>query len=242
MSDHIDIALGAILLGSLLLYKGFIALREKRLISNIPTSNIRSVAMGLAEIKASVCETEEPLTAPISGRDCVHYSCKIQEYKRSKNRSYWKTVRTLEEGRYFYVRDDTGAVLVDSQGASIDISPSATRRGTDQSVQRFLEERGVDYSGLFGIRKKMRVIEHILYPGQPLYIMGTAKDNPHVEDASVPQGYRDVMIGKGKHEEYFVISDKKEKDLLGAKKRWSLGIWAGPVLIVGGLWLLWAML
>lgn len=240
MSNHVEIAGYCIIGGGLLSYKGFRELTEYRMIKNIPSSNIRSVAMGLCEIKGVVCETEEPLTAPLSQTTCVYYKCEIQEYQTRRKRSRWVTIHQIRDGRYFYVKDETGHVLIDTDKADLDISPGGTysiRRDGDE-VTDFLEDQGISYKGLLFGNKKIRVKEYLLYPGKPLYIMGTAQDNPHVEDASQAEGYKDVMIGKGKNQKFFLISEKKEKDLLGAKKLWIAGIFLGPPLIAAGLWIL----
>ena len=239
MSDHHNVALASVASGAFFLYQGFVALKERNLIRNIPTSKIRSAAMGLVELKGTACETQEPLTAPVSNKECVYYSYKIQKYRSSKHGGHWRTLKHGSEGNYFWLRDDTGTVLVDTSGAKIKLSVSATKhvRNAKPELLEFIKSKGVNYQGLLGT-KNMRVVETIIYPGQPLYVMGTAKDNPHVDDATVTEGFRDLMIGQGEHYKYFLITNKKEKDLLRTRELKILGLLAGPFLIVGGLWML----
>ena len=67
---------------------GFLSFRWKRLIENIPTSKIRSIAMGLVEISGRVVKSKNNnLKSPFSQNDCVYYKCTIEEYRRSGKHS-----------------------------------------------------------------------------------------------------------------------------------------------------------
>ncbi|MBW2968259.1 hypothetical protein KY362_07270, partial [Candidatus Woesearchaeota archaeon] len=63
--------------GIYLFIKGFSWFRLKRMVENIPTSKIRSLAMGLVEIYGSVVLFEDKvLKSPFTGKDCVYYKYK----------------------------------------------------------------------------------------------------------------------------------------------------------------------
>ena len=57
--------------GLLMFYSGLKKLQRDRLIANIPTSKIRSMAMGIVELYGTIQPYEETLTAPFSGKECV---------------------------------------------------------------------------------------------------------------------------------------------------------------------------
>ena len=209
---------------AVLLWAGFRKLREMRLVKNIPTSKIRSIAMGLVETKGSICETQQPLTSPITKKECVYYSWKIEEEVRENKRTRWRTIRTKSEGNYFWMQDETGEVLVQLKGATIDtdsVYRSYRRRRTPLSpeVEEFLDAQGISRDGWFN-QKKLRITEETLYPHQSIYVMGTAKDNPYVEDATQTQGHKDVMIAAGEQESFFFISDKPEHKII-RKMKWT---------------------
>ena len=88
----------------------------------------------------------------------------------------------------------------------------------------------------------MRFQEYLIEPKNKLYIIGTADDNPFVEDASVEHGVKDIMIQKGKNEKMYFISDKPEKDLIKTFK-WKIigGLLGGGILIVISLAILFFM-
>ena len=70
--------------GSVSLFYGFSRLKKYMLINNTPTSKIRSVAMGLVEIKGSVV-AKDTLKTPFSNQDCIYYEYEVREYRRHLN-------------------------------------------------------------------------------------------------------------------------------------------------------------
>ena len=229
-----------IIFGIVLLIWGLISFRVKRLIENIPTSKMRSIAMGLVEIYGEVVPSKDNiLKSPFTNKDCVYYKYSIQELRSSGKNTYWATVDQGEEHRVFYLKDETGSVLVDPTGAKIETpvdNKIDSRWGHDppQVAKDFLAKRNIKWEGfLFGINKTMKYIESFIAPGDKLYIMGTADDNPYVKDASTEKSVEDIMITKGKFEKFYYISDKREDAVLFKFKAKTYGgIISGSILII----------
>ena len=225
--------------GIVIFILGLVWFRQRRMIENIPTSKIRSLAMGLAEVYGQVVPNKILLKGPFSSDDCVYYKYQVQELRHTKNSSYWATIKKGEERVNFYLKDETGSVLVDPNGASIDIAKDhefGSGWGSDppQKVLQFLEEKGVRHESFFGMNKQMRFMESSIEPGDKLYVLGTAGDNPFVEEATAKHSAEDVMMQKGRFERFYYISDKAEKDILSRLMWKSLGgIFGGIALIVG---------
>ncbi len=235
-----------LVLGLWLFFYGLKSIKKKRLIENIPTSKIRSLAMGLVEVFGSVMPAEKKiLKSPFTNKDCVYYKYTVEEYKSSGKHSSWVMRKKDDERVPFYIKDDTGMVLVDPKGAKMDIpidNEFYSRWGTDppEQVKKFLKSQNLKYEGmLLGINRKMRYREYFVEPKDDLYIIGTAKDNPFTEEGTAKKGMEDVMIGKGKNERIFFISDKQEKTLLTALKLKSAGgLIGGGLLFIGSLTLI----
>jgi len=222
-TSTIGIVIGILFLiiGIILFVFGIFSLKWKRLIENIPTSKIRSIAMGLVEINGSVVPVKgQVLRSPFSQKDCVYYTYQIDRLVSSGKSSHWQTIKSGKEIRYFYLKDETGMVLVNPAGAKIEIPRDnmfKSSMGQDPPVASipFLIANNVSYEGpLFGINYTMRYIEHFIAPGDMLYIMGTASDNPFMEETKAEIGSQDIMIKKGKHEKIYYITDKSEYDVL----------------------------
>ena len=73
--------------GVFLFIKGFQWNKTLRLIKDTPTSKVRSLAMGFAEIFGTVVKPKQALKTPFSNKACVYYTYQIQELRSSgKNR------------------------------------------------------------------------------------------------------------------------------------------------------------
>jgi len=219
-----DFTIGGIIFtifGIVLFFFGLYIFRFKRLIENIPTSKIRSIAMGLVEIFGqAVASKNNILKSPFTNNDCVYYKYNIDEYRSTGKSAHWVTIKKGEERRLFYLKDETGHVLINPQKAKISIKRdncfhSGLGKDPPENVKSFLRFKNVAYEGfLFGINKKMRYIESYIAVGDNVYIMGTAADNPFVEEASAETGVDDIVIQKGKHDKLFYITDRSETKLL----------------------------
>jgi hypothetical protein len=218
---------------------GLYLFKKKRLIEDIPTSKIRSIAMGLVEIYGKIVPADKILTSPFTQKNCVYYRYLIERLENSEKSSKWVKIKEGEDRTLFYLQDETGKVLVDPKGAEIDIPPSfefTSGIGKDppQQIKNFLQANKISFEGFLGINKTMRFREYILEPNNNLYIMGTAGDNPFMEEGWAQTGIEDVMIQKG--ENIYYISDKSEKEVV-KRLGWQsvLSILGGALLIVFGV-------
>jgi len=121
------VALIGLGLGIYFFFAGFRELKSKRIIQNIPTSKINTGAVGTnVEVTGRiVCEKDQIVHAPISGRPCAFYSIEIQRWERNRsyrgsslgshnsrtgfNRGRWVTVESFNSGKGFFIDDRSGA-------------------------------------------------------------------------------------------------------------------------------------
>lgn len=170
---------GAIL-GIYLFWSGFRKLRFKRMILNTPLSRIRGASIGLVEVNGTPTGPSI-LTAPVTGDPCFYYRVQAWQWTQSGDKHAWKSV--LEESLYvpFFLEDSTGRVLVDPQGADMDVHRSfvdevgaslfRTPELVPPHLRDFLVKRGlVPYD-------KIKIEEHIIREGFPLFVFGTLGEN-----------------------------------------------------------------
>jgi hypothetical protein len=200
---------------------GFYNFNKMRLIEGMPTSKIRSVAMGFVELHGSVKSINQSvLLSPFTVKNCVYYKYIVDEWRSTGKSSSWVTIARDEKRIPFYLQDETGKVKVYPNGAKIEVKKSyqiQSGLGKDppESVKRFLSSKNLRFEGiLFGINKKMRYTEYKIELDDELYILGTAADNPFVSDTTAIKGEDDIIIRKGAHEKKFFISDRSEKQIL----------------------------
>ena len=199
--------------------------------------------MGLVEIFGEVIPVKgQVLRSPFSQKDCVYYRYHIDELRSTGKNTHWVTIKKGEEIRYFYLKDETGMVLINPVNAKIDIPldnvfKSGVGKDPPATALPFLYANQVKYEGfLFKINKTMRYTEYFIAPKDKLYIMGTATDNPFVKEASTVKGVEDIIIKKGDHEKFYYISDKHENMILKRLRLIVLcGFVFGSLLIIIGL-------
>ncbi|MGO9126285.1 MAG: hypothetical protein ACLP6G_15545 [Terriglobales bacterium] len=175
--------------GVYLFYHGFQLLQRKRLIMNTPSSKIRSAAMGLVEV-SGLAAGPYTLTAPITGVPCYYYRTMVWQWKQRNQSSSW--VKEADEGLHvpFYLDDGSARVLVDPQGADMDIhrdfqeefshSLFSSSLGIPTNVAAFLAGHGVETSA------KVKIEEYCIKPKNALFILGTLASNPGIAVSGVP--------------------------------------------------------
>jgi Zn-finger nucleic acid-binding protein len=225
------LALG-VLAGLGLSVYGFVVNDRKRLIESIPTSLIRSLAVGLVEVSGRAQPERELLRAPFSGMPCVLYAYTVEQRRESGKEAKWETIAKGTSQEPFLVQDKTGKVLVVPFDAQLVLPDNRTTRnnwlGTlpEQTILGLLK-LGIAVDGWFG-EKTIRCSEACILPDETVYVIGTAQENRGAE-GSTDNAAR-LYIGSSQDAE-FIISDRSEKELLSGL-RWQ--VWAclagGPAL------------
>jgi len=123
------------LVGLIIIIRAFHYYRRKRLINDLPTSKVKGVFIGLTELSGTA-ETDEPLTSYLAEKKCVYYSYTVDEYwhrtvtetytdsegnsqTRTRTESGWKTVASGTNVPPFYLKDDTGSIRINPDGAEV---------------------------------------------------------------------------------------------------------------------------
>jgi len=219
LENTVIIGLFLILIGIVFFAIGLYFYKKKQLIADTPTSKIRSIAIGLVEIFGQVIPIQERVVkSPFTDKDCVYYNYKIEEYRSNGKNSSWVTIKKGEQKDLFYLKDDTGMILIDPTGAQIEAKQdfeyqSGLGKDPPEQVIRFLTTHHLTHEGFFGFNKTMRYRETIIVPDDTLYIMGTAGENPYKKETTAHH-VDSLMIQKGKQEKQYFISDKPEKQML----------------------------
>ena len=145
--------------GAAFIVLGFVLLRRKRVMENMPTSRIRSVAMGFAELTGTA-KAKAALAAPFSGIPCVYFRYLVEQEKtRSRGGRSWETIDQGKSAEPFHLQDPTGTILVDPAGAETVLARSF--RKTDRE------------GGWFSRRK--RYTEWWIVAGQKVFVAGTVR-------------------------------------------------------------------
>jgi len=173
------IIIGPILIcaGIILFSRCFRKLQQKRLIEDIPTSSIRGLAMGLAEITGQA-RYHTILHSPLTQTNCVYWKYTIEKHVKRNNSSRWEKIAGGDSSLSpFYVEDHTGKILVLPEGAenimNADFRHETGPLGTlPANLEKFLMTAGVPYKSLLGIKHRLRFREWVICENDPVYVLG----------------------------------------------------------------------
>jgi Zn-finger nucleic acid-binding protein len=219
---------------------GIVLNNRKRLIESIPTSAVRSLAVGLVEIRGRAEPERELLRAPFSGMPCVLFSYTVEERRTSGQKSRWETIAEGTSREPFYVNDETGKVLVVPFDAQLMLPDNRTTRsnwsGTlPEEASLGLSRLGIAVSGWLG-EKTIRCTERFILPDEQVYVMGTAQELQRAGEGT--ENAARLYVGSNR-DNVFIISNRSEKELLSGLQ-WQ--VWAsmagGPALALVSLLLM----
>ncbi len=145
--------------------------------------------MGLIEVNG-LAAGPYTLKAPITGVPCYFYRTIAWQMKRTGKNEHWEKVADESLHVPFYLNDNTGTLLVDPQGAEMDIhrdfcelysnSIFSGNIGVPGAVAGFLGRHAVDCD------KKTKVEEFSIKPKNCLFILGTLSQNHGVAVSGTP--------------------------------------------------------
>ncbi|MBI4176396.1 MAG: hypothetical protein HY518_04270 [Candidatus Aenigmarchaeota archaeon] len=230
---------GMITLGLIFLYLGFHNLKMKKMIENIPTSKIRSLAMGLVEVHGRVVPIKS-LKAPFSGRQCAYYYYSVEDVTDDKEKyPYGSLMIYGHESEPFLLKDETGSVTVLPEKAIIEMPIGISThfildldygKTMPENIKSFLKFHDITLSS----HRRLRFREFRIDGGDMIYVIGTAGNNPFVKMSS--KGIENVAITKGAHDKIFFISKSREWKIIKTCRAGSIvGIVAGVVFILSAV-------
>ncbi len=244
--------------GAVVFYFGFAQFKKVQFIENIPTSKVRSIAMGLVELKGKAIKAAEELASPVSKTNCVYYEYKIEEWRKSGKSSEWRDIYRETKVVPFYLQDDTGKVLVDLNGVeaqnvksnwfirkqpnmlgvifqkSVSYEDGQKVEEKEMSETSFLSAMSVLANSARYSNSRLRFTEHLIPSGADIYLLGNAASN----GAAHLQNQDGIIVKKGSSEP-FIVSTELEKKLTGSMKLTAFAILGfGAIFILVGAWLL----
>jgi hypothetical protein len=228
-------------LGIVGFFRGFQLRKKKKLIEDIPTSTVRALALGLAEVSGTARECRKLLISDFSKTPCVFYRYKVEEYRSSGKSGNWVTIAEHTSQEYFYLEDKTGRVLICPAGAELHVptdrkySNGLGAKDKDLFLAQ-LDSMGIATKGILGFGRSIRCEEAYIVPGDALYAIGTVQPNPMIQGSA--RGFENVCMA-AQPGAFFLLSSESEKHVLGEfSGKMYLYLYGGPLLAVGCLFIL----
>ena len=253
LPGYFSVSLPFLIPGFLLFVMNLNSIKRGRLYQDIPTSKMRSVAMGLVEVKGDVEAIGEIFNDPIYNKPCVYYRIEILQRKgKGTSQIYFD-----ENSESFFLSDDTGSVLIpgsliprlkaslwennknpkfDSHGATINkvkiklvyyYTESIFSKKLPTPIKEFFDKHDIVYN------KRQTCKVTFIEPGDRLYVIGTARP---LNDSEIEHKSKAEAVIDDSYENRFIISDKSEKQLTEeALGLWWLYIMPSVLMILIGL-------
>jgi hypothetical protein len=221
---------GLALASAVLLWLSLRLRNKQRLLADLPTSKTQGVFIGLVEL-AGTAESAAPLCSFLRNAACVHYAYEVQEHwsrtvtesytdskgqrrTRTRHESGWTTVADGGETQDFYLRDDTGAVLIRPDGAKLE--PAIVFDETVTPGDSLYYGKG-PAGGIAHSDHRRRFVERAIRLHAPLYVVGQARER---DDIVAPE------IAASPDAALFLISTRSEKSVQKGYAVWSWVCWA----------------
>jgi hypothetical protein len=215
-----------VVIGSILFRFGFAKMNERQLMRNIPRSKIRSVAVGAVEISGLIV-SKDVVTTPYSKSPCVCCQSELEIYSGDEGSDGgWNQIAGPTFKIPFWVKDETGQIMVDPEGAEFRISDREfgmlNEDGSPANADDAVSE---NYSPKSGDR---RYVEQFLGPNDTVFILGTAA-------LRKSETTEQLLIQGGTDSAVFIISDSRQKYAVYQEK-WEMlaGLSYGIVIFVTG--------
>ncbi|MHC4884859.1 MAG: GIDE domain-containing protein [Planctomycetota bacterium] len=254
------LGLGAILGLGVMPAIGVSMLRKRKRILQTPLTKAHALQPGMVACKGTV-KPLIPTTSPFSGVDCVYYECNAERMRINDKGRVEKIWDELYGGKTefpFYLEDETGRVMVDPNGAHLDldndhvyefenhdvVGQRITSRPLQGQILETFEREGVVHTEN-GDPVPVRCKETFLETGTQVYLIGQCSKEAHeilrvvspVEE-SLTEPVDRVILGSGEGVEQLYLSPGDEQSVpreLMSAAAWTLGIGTvvGALCVVG---------
>jgi E3 Ubiquitin ligase len=236
-----------LVVGLLFFFRGLRFYRKTLVVADTPSTAIRSIAMGLAQVHGTA-KGDGAFPSPVSGVPCYAFKVQIERWRQHSNRGGWSHYRTDVNGTRFYLEDNTGHIQVDPRGADLDL-PTNCRRTVPETSWSMRTDKEADFpsteadatgmevrseddlmeyaEGVGGPSvNRYRFTEYCILPGKEYDVLGPCMENPR---STGPDDRN--LIGKGANERSYLISSKAAGQL-ERSLRWksALMVWGGIAL------------
>ncbi len=206
------------------LYGIFRFFHRYRMIADTPTSKIRSAHQGFVELEGQGRLMQgEPVISPLSKKKCLWYRFKIEKRVKeydigprnnfSLSNSNWETVNSGVSDNLFLLLDETGACVVDPEGASITPSFSKTWYGSQAfEVTDSTSADGVLVMASSAVNNRYRYTEQRIDIDDYLYILGRFKSLGGRREAVDKSGEVRDLLAKWKKMPQLLLARFDEND------------------------------
>ena len=155
-------------------------LRQKRIITDTPTSKVRSAAQGYVELAGQGKYVEgETLRSPLTGTPCIWYEVMVEKQTIAGIGAHdrWRTVMEDSSGEMFLLQDETGECIIAPEGAEVTVNDEGIWYGNTERPPRRRRPPGVSRVAKllrlhWGWSNEYRYTERLIHEYEKIYAIG----------------------------------------------------------------------
>lgn len=204
---------------------GFRALQRTRMMTDMPTSRLRSAAQGYVELEGRArMMPGEAVYAPLSRQPCTWYRYTVEhrgsEPGKESLLSAWRTVDEGVSEAIFFLDDGTGCCIVDPDGATV--TASARSRWHGQSEWPGLPPFENDFWSRLLSFGPYRYTEYRIHDHDPLYAVGQFSSLGDIAASSLSEDMRDILSDWKRDRQALLKRFDANRDGLIDQEEWEL--------------------
>ena len=156
-----------------------------RVLSRTPVKSVGGMkANEFTKVSGRALHVKAPLIAPLSKRECVFYSIKIQKRVSNGKSTHWRTILKEEKTQEFFIDNNGDYVIVrpvesPRNYACYLVEDKKTSSGTfndpTPEFESILRKYNIEPTNLLGFNKSLRYREGIIEVGERITVGGIAK-------------------------------------------------------------------
>lgn len=165
----------------------------------------------VAKVVGKVEFVDEPIRAPLSGRECSYYHIIVEQQKSSGKSSHWHTIINETRQCKYLIRDGNSYAFVeDGNLKSYIVKDKKFRSGflndATPELERYLRQHGKTSENLLGMNKTIRYREGILENGEQVAVYGKGRWK-EADQLGLPEAYGRVLVISAPDNEAVYLSD-----------------------------------
>lgn len=184
--DEVKIIFFLILTGGTVLFYSFRTFKRKRLILDIPTSKIKSAAIGgIVEIIGKVAKiNSEKISAPIQNIEATAFIWKLCEKVQRGKRTEWKEINRYYSDEFILIKDQSGGLATVKLRDCDLFSPkfkifkhfsTRTKSFTKEAIELIEDAFNIEVGrsvSFFSFEKSYRIEEIVIPKNKIVYCLG----------------------------------------------------------------------
>lgn len=218
----VSIIIVAIFIGFLFSNKAVI----KRKLKNAPLKRIYHFRNGeVAKFIGTVEFVDEPLIAPLSGRECSYYYVLIEQKVSTGKSTRWKTIIEEKHWNKFVIRDSSACAMIqfDDTKSYVILDrkfSSGTFNDASNHLEQFLSKHGHQSETFLGFNKTLRYREGILEKDEEVVVAGKGKwmDGSQI---GLPNQYDRVLLVSASEKDPVYLTDDPNMTKIDRRRKGS---------------------